>query len=81
VAYNKRDVETEIAIQQKLSKFPVPDFLWDEYHLDQQVNDRGIQLDMAVVEQAIAIDERSREELSAKMQRLTSLENPNSVRR
>lgn len=79
VAYNKRDVETEMAIQQKLSKFPVPDFLWDEYHLDQQVNDRGIQLDMAVVEQAIAIDERSREELSAKMQRLTSLENPNSI--
>ena len=79
VAYNKRDVETEMAIQQKLSKFPVPDFLWDEYHLDQEINDRGIQLDMAVVEQAIAIDDRSREELSAKMQRLTSLENPNSV--
>ncbi len=79
VAYNKRDVETEMAIQQKLLKFPVPDFLWDEYHLDQEINDRGIQLDMAVVEQAIAIDERSREELSAKMQRLTSLENPNSV--
>ena len=79
VAYNKRDVETEMAIQQKLSKFPVPDFLWDEYHLDQQINDRGIQLDMAMVEQAIAIDKRSREELSAKMQRLTSLENPNSV--
>lgn len=52
VAYNKRDVETEMAIQQKLSKFPVPDFLWDEYHLDQEINDRGIQLDMAVVEQA-----------------------------
>lgn len=79
VAYNKRDVETEMAIQQKLSKFPVPDFLWDEYHLDQEINDRGIQLDMALVEQAIAIDERSREELSAKMQKLTSLENPNSV--
>ena len=79
VAYNKRDVETEMAIQQKLSKFPVPDFLWDEYHLDQEINDRGIQLDMAVVEQAIVIDERSKEELSAKMQRLTSLENPNSV--
>ena len=79
LAYNKRDVETEMAIQQKLSKFPMPDFLWDEYHLDQEINDRGIQLDMAVVEQAIAIDERSREELSAKMQRLTSLENPNSV--
>lgn len=79
IAYNKRDVETEMAIQQKLSKFPVPNFLWEEYHLDQEINDRGIQLDMVLVEQAIAIDERSREELSAKMRRLTALENPNSV--
>lgn len=79
IAYNKRDVETEMAIQQKLSKFPVPNFLWAEYHLDQEINDRGIQLDMVLVEQAIAIDERSREELSAKMQQLTALENPNSV--
>ena len=79
IAYNKRDVETEMAIQQKLSKFPVPDFLWEEYHLDQEINDRGIQLDMALVEQAIAVDERSREELSAKMRQLTALENPNSV--
>ena len=79
IAYNKRDVETEMAIQQKLSKFPVPDFLWEEYHLDQEINDRGIQLDMVLVEQAIAIGERSREELSAKMQQLTALENPNSI--
>lgn len=79
IAYNKRDVETEMAIQQKLSKFPVPDFLWEEYHLDQEINDRGIQLDMVLVEQAIAIDNRSREELSAKMRQLTALENPNSV--
>ena len=79
IAYNKRDVETEMAIQQKLSKFPVPDFLWEEYHLDQEINDRGIQLDMVLVEQAIAIDGRSREELSAKMRQLTALENPNSV--
>lgn len=79
IAYNKRDVETEMAIQQKLSKFPVPDFLWEEYHLDQEINDRGIQLDMVLVEQAIAIDERSREELSTKMRQLTALENPNSI--
>ena len=79
IAYNKRDVETEMAIQQKLSKFHVPDFLWEEYHLDQEINDRGIQLDMVLVEQAIAIDNRSREELSAKMRQLTALENPNSV--
>lgn len=79
IAYNKRDVETEMAIQQKLSKFPAPDFLWAEYHLDQEINDRGIQLDMVLVDQAIAIDERSREELSAKMRQLTALENLNSV--
>ena len=79
IAYNKRDVKTEMAIQKKLSKFPAPDFLWEEYHLDQDINDRGIQLDMVLVEQAIAIDERSREELSAKMRQLTALENPNSV--
>lgn len=81
IAYNKRDAETEMAIQQKLSKFPVPDFLWEEYHLDQEINDRGIQLDMVLVEQAIAIDNRSREELSAKMRQLTALENPNSVQK
>ena len=78
-AYNKRDVEVEMAIQDKLRKFPVPDFVWEEYVLDQQINDRGIALDMAVVENAILFDENSRGKLSAKMQALTSLENPNSV--
>lgn len=78
-AYNKRDVEVEMAIQDKLRKFPVPDFVWEEYALDQQINDRGIALDMAVVENAILFDENSRGKLSAKMQKLTSLENPNSV--
>ena len=77
--YNVRDVETEMSIQARLSKYPVPDSVWEEYHLDQEINDRGIQLDMVLVEQAIAIDERSREELSAKMRQLTALENPNSV--
>ena len=61
IAYNKRDVETEMAIQQKLSKVPRAGFSVEEYHLDQEINDRGIQLDMVLVEQAIAIDERSRE--------------------
>lgn len=78
-AYNKRDVEVEMAIQDKLRKFPVPDFVWEEYCLDQQINDRGIALDMAVVENAIGFDERSKALLSAKMQELTALENPNSV--
>ncbi len=78
--YNKRDVEVEMSIQDKLRKFPVPDFVWEEYNLDQQINDRGIALDMAVVENAILFDENSRGKLSAKMQELTALENPNSVK-
>lgn len=78
-AYNKRDVDVEMAIQDKLRKFPVPDFVWEEYCIDQQINDRGIALDMAVVENAILFDERSKSLLLAKMQELTSLDNPNSV--
>lgn len=79
VFYNKRDVEVEMSIQEKLKKFPVPDFVWDEYHLDQEINDRGIALDMAVVENAIAFDAKSKAELAEKMQELTDLDNPNSV--
>lgn len=77
--YNKRDVETELAIQAKLAKFPVPDEVWDEYHIDQEINDRGIPVDMTMVRQAIAIDSRSRERLMALMREMTELENPNSV--
>lgn len=77
--YNLRDVETEMGIQQRLSKFPVPEAIWDEYHLDQEINDRGVRLDMELVQQAIAMDERSRKELTSAMQRMTRLENPNSV--
>ena len=79
IYYNKRDVEVEMSIQDKLKKYPVPDFVWDEYHLDQEINDRGIALDMAVVENAIAFDEKSKAELAEKMQELTDLDNPNSV--
>lgn len=77
--YNKRDVEVEMSIQEKLHKFPVPDFVWEEYHLDQEINDRGIALDMAVVENAIAFDVKSKALLSDKMQEMTGLDNPNSV--
>lgn len=79
ISYNKRDVEVEMSIQTKLEKFPVPNFIWEEYHLDQEINDRGIQLDMDVVVNAISIDERSKEQLSQAMQKLTNLKNPNSV--
>ena len=78
-AYNVRDVETEMQIQAKLQKYPVPDFVWEEYHIDQEINDRGIVLDMTLVEQAIAMDERSKEALTDTMKTLTELDNPNSV--
>lgn len=78
-SYNIRDVETEMEIQKKLSRFPVPEFVWDEYHLDQEINDRGIRLDMQMVESAIDVDGQSRKDLIAQMQTLTALENPNSV--
>ena len=78
-AYNLRDVEAEMQIQQRLVKFPMPDFVWEEYWQDQEINDRGIGVDMEMVRNAIAMDGRSKSELSAAMQELTELENPNSV--
>ncbi len=77
--YNQRDVEVEMSIQKRLAKFPVPEQIWDEYHLDQEINDRGIALDMDVVENAINFDERSKAALSETMQDITGVENPNSV--
>ena len=77
--YNIRDVDTEVGIQKRLSKYQVPDFVWDEYHLDQMINDRGILIDMGLVENAIAFDQRSKAELTEKLQGMTALDNPNSV--
>lgn len=78
-AYNLRDVEAEMQIQQRLSKYPMPDFVWEEYRQDQEINDRGIGVDMDMVRNAIALDGRSKAGLSAAMKELTELENPNSV--
>ena len=78
-AYNKRDVEVELSIKEKLKNFPVPEFVWDEYHLDQEINDRGIGVDMQLVKNAIAFDERSKGGISKQMKDMTDLENPNSV--
>ena len=78
-AYNRRDVEVELAIKEKLSGFPVPESIWDEYHIDQEINDRGVRVDMRLVKNAIKMDARSREELTAAMRKITSLDNPNSV--
>ena len=77
--YNLRDVETEMGIQQRLVKFPVPDQVWEEYHIDQEINDRGVRLDMELVRSAIDMDTRSRQELTTAVKRMTALENPNSV--
>jgi DNA polymerase len=78
-AYNRRDVEAEMSIQEKLSKFPVPDSVWDEYVQDQEINDRGVMLDMELVHRAIEMDARSKDELTRLMRELTELDNPNSV--
>ena len=77
--YNQRDVEVEMQIQQKLARFPVPDSVWDEYHLSEEINDRGILIDKTMVENAIEIDRHVRSDLMAKLQDLTGLDNPNSV--
>lgn len=78
-SYNLRDVETEMEIQKKLARFPVPEFVWDEYHLDQEINDRGIRVDMQMVKNAIEVDDWSHFDLTSQLQTLTALENPNSV--
>lgn len=78
-SYNKRDVEVELAIKERLIKYPVPDFIWDEYHLDQEINDRGIDVDMQLVDNAIEIDAKTKQALLHQMQKKTGLENPNSV--
>jgi DNA polymerase len=78
-SYNIRDVEAEMEIEQKLIKFPVPDFIWDEYHLSERINDSGIKVDMDFVKQAIAMNEISHTKLMDQMQEITELDNPNSV--
>lgn len=78
-AYNQRDVETEQAIEQKIARFPVPEFVWQEYVLDQSINDRGIQLDLQLVQQAIRMDTLTKDKLLHQLKDLTNLDNPNSV--
>lgn len=78
-AYNKQDVEAELAIDQRLSRFPVPDFIWEQFYLDQEINDRGIRVDMELVGAALTLDAQAKATLSAEMHKLTGIENPNSV--
>lgn len=78
-AYNIRDVETEMQIQTRLQKFPVPEQVWEEFWMDQEINDRGILVDMPFVEKAISLDADSRSQLMQSMKEQTGLDNPNSV--
>lgn len=77
--YNKRDVEVEMQIMERLQNYPVPESVWDEYHISENINDRGIMIDHALVDNAIQINQQSHDELMAEMSALTGLENPNSV--
>jgi len=77
--YNKRDVEVELQIHERLIKYPVPDFVWDEYHMDQEINDRGILVDSKLVDAAIDINEEVTNKLTLEMKALTEIDNPNSV--
>ncbi|HFR3341431.1 TPA: DNA polymerase [Streptococcus suis] len=79
IDYNRRDVEVELAIKERLKNFPVPDFVWDEYHQDQIINDRGIGIDIDFVKAAIKIDSESKAKIQEELKALTRLENPNSV--
>ena len=79
VEYNRRDVEVEMQIQERLKNYPVPESVWKEYELDQEINDRGILVDDRLVSAAFAMDEISRNELTSELSRLTLLSNPNSV--
>ncbi|MDU5357774.1 MAG: DNA polymerase [Atopobium minutum] len=78
-AYNRRDVEVELAIKDRLKNYKMPDFLWDEYAVDQEINDRGVKVDLALADVAVEMDRRSKNELITKMKNITNLENPNSV--
>ena len=78
-AYNLRDVEVELGIQARLREYPAPEEVWAQYRLDQQINDRGIAVDMELVRSAISLDARTRAELTAGLKELTGLDNPNSV--
>ena len=77
--YCKRDVDVEKSIRRKLHNFPVPESEMELYRLDQRINDRGVLVDMGLVEQAIACERLHKEVVTKRAYELTGLENPNSV--
>lgn len=79
IAYNRRDVEVEMQIHKRLRNYPVPDSVWEEYRLSEEINDRGIRIDRQLVEQAVHIDDLTKASLMEEMRARTGLDNPNSV--
>lgn len=77
--YNIRDVEVQLQIHQRLEKYPVPDHVWQEYFMDQRINDRGIRIDQKLVDETIRINELMFDQLMGEMKKRTGLENPNSA--
>ena len=77
--YNIRDVEVELQIKEKLKNFPVPDEIWDEFYIDQEINDRGILVDKDLADAAIDVAEHEKTHLTNRMIEITGVENPNSV--
>ena len=78
-SYNRRDVEVEMEIAKRLSAIPVPEEVWRQYHESEEINDRGIAVDKALVRSAIRLDAAAQDILSEEMRELTEVENPRSV--
>lgn len=78
-AYCLQDEKAETAIRRKLKPYPVPDFEWDVYALDQEINDRGMPVDLALVKNALRMAELRKNELLAELRDRTGLANPNST--
>lgn len=77
--YNIRDVETEMGIQKMISPFPCSDELWQEYWTDQRINDRGVEVDLTLAKNAVAMDAEISKNLMEKMRALTGIDNPRST--
>jgi DNA polymerase len=78
--YNAQDVVSEMEIEQRLSAFPVPDFVQKQWETDLLINDRGVAVDMDFVHGALALGETVRSTLTKEAKELTGLFNPNSVK-
>ena len=76
--YNRRDVEVEIKVRKAFASFRTPASLWEEYHEDQRINDRGIPVDIPFVKAALSMGEKAGMDLLSRLKHLTGLINPKS---